>query len=65
MKALEIKGEFTKDGNILLPEEIKKEITPSTKIKVIIMYDNEEWDRLTAKQFFNGYSEKDAIYDKL
>ncbi len=27
--------------------------------------DGERWDRLAARQFFEGYSEKDSVYDKL
>jgi hypothetical protein len=27
--------------------------------------EDERWDRLAARQFFEGYSEKDAVYDKL
>jgi len=43
-----------------LVEKLLKEMKRSRKAK-----ENEEWEILTVKEFFAGYSEKDSVYDKL
>lgn len=65
MKAYEIKGRLSKDGNIIIPKKIKNELKPVKNIKVIILYGNEEWENYTVKEFHSGYSKQDEIYDKL
>ncbi len=57
MKAYEFPCKVTPEGRvvrmvILLNEPIKRE-------------DQEVWARLTAEQFFAGYSEADAVYDEI
>ena len=70
MISLEIENKLSKDGNLLLPEEVKKEINSAKRIKLIILDEDDEneniaWENNTVSQFIDGYSKKDAIYDKL
>ena len=67
MKAYEYYGEILPDGHLSLPEEIKDKLKADSKIRVMLLLDEDEkaWDQLSMSQFLKGYSEKDAIYDNL
>jgi cupin superfamily acireductone dioxygenase involved in methionine salvage len=69
MKTYEYYAEILEDGHLSIPENIRDEVKAKaeTKIKVILMFDDEEkaWDAITMSQFLKGYSDKDAIYDNL
>ena len=67
MKEYEYYGEITPDGHLSLPEEIKDKLKADSKIRVMLLLDEDEkaWDQLSMSQFLKGYSEKDAIYDNL
>jgi len=67
MKAYEYYGKILPDGHLSLPEDLKDKFKAESKIRVMLLLDEDEkaWDQLTMSQFLKGYSERDAIYDKL
>jgi hypothetical protein len=67
MKAYEYEGKVLPDGHLSLPEDLKGKLKSDSKIKVMLLVDDEEttWDKMSMSQFLKGYSEKDTIYDKL
>jgi hypothetical protein len=67
MKAYEYYGEVLPDGHLSLPEALKEKLKADSKIRVMLLFDDEEaaWNNLSVSQFLKGYSEKDALYDKL
>jgi len=67
MKAYEYYGEILPDGHLSLPEDLKEKLKADSKIRVMLLLDEDEkaWDQLSMSQFLKGYSEKDAMYDKL
>lgn len=67
MKAYEYFGEVLSDGHLSLPEELKEKLKTDSKVRVMLLLDDEEtaWDKFSTSQFLKGYSEKDAIYDNL
>ena len=72
MKAYELPVNVTPEGNLELPDALTKMLPRSQIVRVIILVnepmdidEQSAWSRLTAEQFFAGYSEGDAIYDTL
>ena len=67
MKAYEYYAEVLPDGHLSLPEELREKIRRDTKVRVMVLHEDEEtaWNNLTMTQFLKGYSEKDALYDNL
>ena len=72
MKAYEIPAKITAEGKLELPETLETLLPRDETVRVIILIpepeDSEEkalWSRLTDEQFFSGYNEADAIYDRI
>jgi hypothetical protein len=72
MKAYEFPIKITQEGNFKIPDVIKDRLPIDQTVRVIILVsdptdvdEQSDWDRLTAEQFLAGYSQADAIYDKL
>lgn len=72
MKAYEFPIRVTSDGRFELPDVLLKLLPSNQVVRVIILIneptDIEEqtaWSRLTTEQFFAGYSEADAAYDRV
>jgi hypothetical protein len=72
MKAYEFPIKVTPDGRLELPDALSKLLPGNQVVRVIILIseptDIEEqaaWSRLTAEQFFAGYSETDSVYDRI
>ena len=67
MKAYEYYAEVLPDGHLSIPENLKDGLTRESKIRVMLLLEDEDtvWNNFTMSQFMKGYSEKDAIYDKL
>lgn len=70
MKAYELTAKITPEGNLELPERLRRQL-PAGKARVIVLIpdpaDAEEqsaWERLTAEQFCAGYAAADAVYDR-
>ncbi len=72
MRAYEFPIKVTPEGRLQLPDALLKLLPSSQVVRVIILIneptDMEEqaaWSRLTAEQFFSGYSEADTVYDRI
>jgi len=67
MKAYEYFAEVLSDGHLSIPDNIKQQIKPSEKVRVMVLLEDEDasWTKLAMSEFFQGYSDKDAIYDNL
>lgn len=67
MKPYEYYAEVLADGHLSIPEDLKDKLKPDSKIRVMLMLDDEDalWNDMAMSQFIKGYSDKDAIYDNL
>jgi hypothetical protein len=67
MKAYEYIAEVLSDGHLSIPDNIKQQIKPSEKVRVMVLLEDEDasWTKLAMSEFFQGYSDKDAMYDNL
>ena len=72
MRAYEFPVKVAPDGRLTLPDTLPRLLPGNQVVRVIVLVseptDMEEqaaWSQLTAEQFFAGYSEADAIYDRL
>ncbi len=67
MKAYECYADIAADGKLSIPSEIFERLTKQSKIRLMILVEEEdsEWDEFAMKQFLDGYSEEDALYDDL
>jgi len=72
MKAYEFPVKVTSDGRLVWPDSLSEVLPGNQVVRVIVLVseptDTEEkvaWSQLTTEQFFAGYSEADAIYDRL
>ncbi len=67
MKAYEYYAELLADGHLSIPENLKDRLKSDSKIRVMLLIDDEDiaWQNFTMTEFLKGYSEQDAIYDKL
>lgn len=72
MKAYEFPTRITSEGTLELPDALLKLLPDDEVVRVLILVnepaDGEEeavWAHLTTEQFFAGYSEADAIYDRI
>jgi hypothetical protein len=72
MKAIEFIGKVTTDGEIELPDTVVKQLPLDQNFRVIILINEAKekaeqvaWSNLTKDHFLAGYSDKDAIYDKI
>ena len=71
MRAYELPAKLTPEGNIELPDAVRRLLPTSKAARVIVLtpepVDAEEqsaWQRLTADQFCSGYAAADAVYDR-
>ena len=67
MQAYEYYAEVLSDGHLPIPENLKDKLKPDSKVRVMVLIDDEDaaWNNFVMSQFLKGYSEKDAIYDRL
>ena len=72
MKAYEFAGKVTSEGKLELPDTVQNVLPGNREVRVIVLVsepgDIEErtaWARLTTEQFLSGYSEADAVYDRM
>ena len=67
MEVFEYYGQMSENGQLPLPDELKKQLDPKTRIRVMIFLEKDEpdWEKMTAVKFFQGYAEEDKIYDDL
>ena len=72
MRAYEIPIKVSAEGKIELPDALLAQLPHEQMIRVIILVpestdegEQVAWPRLTADQFYAGYSEADSIYDMI
>lgn len=67
MEVFEYYSQMSQNGQLPLPDELKKQLDPKTRIRVMIFLEKDEhdWGKMTAVKFFQGYPEEDKIYDDL
>ncbi len=71
MKAYEFPVQVSAEGRIELPTVLSELLPRGQIVRVIFLvrepddvYEQKDWAYLTAKEFFAGYSDSDAIYDE-
>ena len=67
MEVFEYYAQVSENGQITLPDELRKHLRPEKQVRIMIFLEKEEleWKNLSAVKFFQGYAEKDNIYDNL
>lgn len=72
MRAYEYPVKVTSERNLELPDALRDKLPPDQVVRIIVLINEPteseakpDWARLTAEQFFAGYSEADAAYDQL
>jgi hypothetical protein len=69
MKALEFRARLTQDRTLKIPPGIAAQVPLQQSVRVILLVpeeaEDQDWAKLTAKQFSKGYAPSDAIYDDL
>ncbi|MBS4029555.1 MAG: hypothetical protein KGZ58_13080 [Ignavibacteriales bacterium] len=72
MIAFEFPTTISSDKKIELPENVSMNLKPNQNVRLILLVNepNEKqeqvaWAKLTSEQFLAGYTEADAIYDRM
>jgi hypothetical protein len=70
MKAIEFLTILHSPGTIEIPISYQDQLQSSQEVRVIVLISdntpgNESWKQLATRQFFEGYSDEDAIYDTI
>jgi len=67
MRTYEYLAEVLPDGHLSMPENIKDMLKPESKVKVMLVLEDEEteWNNMAMSQFLKGYADKDAAYDNV
>jgi len=70
MKALEFETRLHSSDAIEIPELYQDQLSVDQNVRVIVLIDDNEdkdsgWRDTVTKQFFAGYTDADAEYDKL
>lgn len=67
MKAYEYYADVLTDGHLSIPKDLQDKLKPESKVRVMLLLDEEDaaWNNFAMSQFLRGYSEEDAVYDKL
>lgn len=66
MQAVEFETDLTGKATLSLPKKVAKQLPPSGKAKVIVLYgeDETEWRKAAYEQFMKDDAPEDAVYDK-
>jgi hypothetical protein len=71
MQAYECTADIDAAGALHLPDEITARMMPRKRVRVLVLLDEQvhdeqqAWNTLSTNEFLRGYSDNDAIYDKL
>jgi hypothetical protein len=70
MKAYEFPATVTADGKLEVPAAMMETLPRGKTVRLIVLVgetaeEEKDWQLLTTEQFFAGYSQADAIYDKV
>jgi len=70
MQAVEFESIVTDGGELAMPAGLAARLPRSQRVRVILLFngdgvaaEDKDWSLLTAKEFFKGYAESDAMYD--
>ncbi len=71
MKAYESPAKITAEGNLEIPERLRRTLPAGKTARVIVLVpdpsdadEQSAWDSLTTDQFLSGYAAADAVYDR-
>jgi hypothetical protein len=69
MKAIEFQSKLNSDQTLTVPESAKSAIPVGQPVRVLVLIPetdfDQEWERLAAEDFGQGYADTDAVYDQL
>lgn len=72
MKAYEFPVKMSAEGILEIPAPVSELIPPGEIVRVILLvpesadlYEQKQWNLLTAKEFFAGYAESDSIWNSI
>ena len=73
MRAYEFPTKVTSDGKLQLPDKLLRVLPADQVVRIIVLVrepaspEEEEaiWSRLAMEEFFAGYSDADAVYDRI
>ena len=70
MKAYEFPATITEEGKLEAVLPPTANLPHGRKVRLIVLVsetdeEEQQWNELTSQQFLKGYSEADAIYDKV
>jgi hypothetical protein len=69
MQQFEFQTFLPADATVTIPPEIAVQVEQNRPIRIVMLVpdplEDREWSTLTASQFFHGYADEDAIYDRL
>jgi hypothetical protein len=71
MQSLVVPVSINNEGIIFIPKEYMNILPKEKLLKAVFelpdvnSYELQEWKKLTALGFFNGYDDKDSIYDSI
>ena len=68
MKAIEFRTKVQSSDTIEIPVPFRDQLKSEQNVRIIVLIEDasgdESWRKHTTTQFFGGYSDEDAIYDK-
>jgi hypothetical protein len=69
MKAIEFQSQLNPDQTLTVPASVLGAIPIGQPVRVLVLIPetemDQEWERLTALDFGQGYADTDAVYDQL
>jgi hypothetical protein len=69
MKAIEFQSQLNSDQTLTVPDSVVGAIPIGQTVRVLVLLaengTEQEWERLTAEEFGQGYADTDAAYDQL
>jgi hypothetical protein len=69
MKAVEFQSRLNPDQTLPVPTSVLGAIPIGQPVRVLVLIRetemDQEWERLTAEDFGQGYADTDAVYDQL
>ena len=71
MRAYELPAKITPEGNLVIPERLRRILPAGKTARVIVLVpdpsdadEQSTWENVTADQFLSGYAAADAVYDR-
>jgi hypothetical protein len=71
MKAFDFPTKVSPERTLEIPAPVPEMLPEGKRVRVILLvsepsdiYEQQEWSHLTAREFFAGYADSDAMYDE-